>query len=423
MQFLDYLWTLQEFNLIEYDEKTDSYLLKPEKEFEKFIEKYGDNSSLEKTSQIITHTKKIERKVVKECGLCNQKLPISSFYKSTNNKDGYSSNCKECSRKSYATKAIDEIMKYVEPGISFKKEDFLNQSENRMQFLNYLWTLQEFNLIDYNDKSDSYILKTEKELKSFLKKYGDTKSENIIDAKPLHTEKDDLKKHVKKCLSCGKTLSLSISNFYKSSSTEDGYLDDCKMCTDKTNTTKIFDEIQKYIEIGKPFNKEDLSKQLDNDTKSNYYIWTLQEQDLIEYNKESDTYILKEKLSKEFVGESNKEIILDNKPTTNNVKNSDIHQEKSKVCQVNLNQKEIIHVSNNEGSQKTIIMKGLIKNEDILITLESIKTLFQSNINKLLINNYKENYSELMIDLHTKNEELEQILNLLQRENWIKINN
>lgn len=68
-------------------------------------------------------------------------------------------------------------------------------------------------------------------------------------------------------------------------------------------------------------------------------------------------------------------------------------------------------------------MKGLIKNEDILITLESIKTLFQSNINKLLINNYKENYSELMIDLHTKNEELEQILNLLQRENWIKINN
>ena len=183
MQFLDYIWTLQEFNLLTQDEQADSYKLKPEKVLNEFIEKYGDKKNeIIKTSIISPPKKGSLKKVVKSCETCGQKLPISDFYKSSSTEDGFSSKCKDCSRKSHAAKALSELRECIEPGVLFFKDDLLNQCENRIQFLDYLWTLQELDLLQTDEKTDAYVLKSESELNEFMEKYGQKTTETTISA-------------------------------------------------------------------------------------------------------------------------------------------------------------------------------------------------------------------------------------------------
>ena len=172
IKYLDYIWTLQEFNLLDYTEKSDSYTLKPEDDLNKFIEKYGDksNDNVENTTKI---TKKKSAKVVKTCEICNQTLSISNFYKSNSSEDGFSLKCKECSRKSHAAKALKEMLECEQPGVSFNKTDFLDQCENRIQFLDYFWTLLELDLLKYDEKNDSYTLEPEETLNNFIEQYGE----------------------------------------------------------------------------------------------------------------------------------------------------------------------------------------------------------------------------------------------------------
>ena len=65
--------------------------------------------------------------------------------------------CKDCSRKAYAAKALVEIRKYVEPDVSFKRTDILPLLDNKVQFLDYIWTLDELDLLERLD-TDEYIL-------------------------------------------------------------------------------------------------------------------------------------------------------------------------------------------------------------------------------------------------------------------------
>ena len=245
MKFLDYIWTLQEFDLINQDEKHDLYILKPEEELNSFIEKYGDKRP-EITSETTEPSKqKQTKKIIKECEICAKKLPVSQFYTSTTSDDGYNSKCKDCSKKTYAVSVLEKIMAYVEPDTPFDRDDSSNQFEDRMTFLDYFWTLQDFDLIIHDEKLDVYALTSEDKLNSFIEKYGDKpkeKQEETVEPEELKLEvsipqvknpyeKELLDDGFKECELCGKRL--PISNFYKSSTTEDGYVGKCKGCSEK----------------------------------------------------------------------------------------------------------------------------------------------------------------------------------------------
>ena len=206
----------------------------------------------------------------------------------------------------------------------FIKRNVLSQCENRIQFLDYFWTLQELDLLENSeDNKDAFVLKSEIELNEFMDKYGQKSqktttldetseisisnnksseldvltnesskfavSDEKVTSRTIYSD-NKIKKSFKICKKCDQNL--PIINFYKSSSYEDGYVEICKKCDDKSNAAKILVEIQKYIEIGKPFSQNELSKKIDNITKTKYYIWTLQEQDLIEYQEKTETYVL-----------------------------------------------------------------------------------------------------------------------------------
>ena len=459
MQFLDYIWTLQEQNLLIQDEQKDSYTLKPEEVLNAFIGKYGDKKyEIIKTNIVSPPKKGSLKKIIKTCETCGKKLPISDFYKSTSTEDGFSPKCKDCSRKSHAAKALSELRECIEPGALFFKDDLLNQCENKTQFLDYLWTLQELDLLQTDEKTDAYILKSESELNEFMEKYGQktpktstsideitsevatsanktpeidiSTNETLIgiseDEMPITTiySNNNSKKSSKLCKTCGQKLPLS--NFYKSSSNEDGYVERCKNCDDKTNAAKIMIEIQKYFEFGKPFTQNELSKKLDNITKAKYYLWTLQEQDLIRYQEKTDTYILeKDKFEdyKKFIKEKPKELPLETTSLTLDERDSTNPVEIYDTTQINnLESKEIIYISKDMGSSYTnMMMKAIVKNENILPTLWGIETMMLLNMKKLFINRYSSNFSEIIIDLEIKSELVNEILNILEDENWNNI--
>lgn len=454
MVFLDYFWTLQEFDLLEEDKKPEFYLLKSEEELNEFIAKYGDESP-EITEPVIEKPpeKKVAPKLAKACQICQQTLPISNFYKSPANDDGYSDKCKDCSRKSYAARALEALLECVEPGVSFYKKDLLDQCENQLQFRDYFWTLQELDLLEYNEKTDLYSLKEEDVLNQFLNKYGenpleeevppkDVKDEESVEVKPEPLVKDteifeleNTDKDVKVCLTCGK--SLPISNFYKSSYNTDGLVDNCKNCADTKNAAKIVLEIQEHVEIGIPFTKNDLSQKIENETRANYYIWTLQEQDLISYNERTDTYVLEDndkfRVYQDIIKGETKEIAdevipseLKIQPTCKIKTDKELVEDDPEVSSFNpdISRKEIIYMSDNDGYPSNIIIKGIIKNDTLIETLNDLETLLNSNTNKMLVNQYMENYLEVMIDLAVKRESLDEALNLLKEEKWIdKTNN
>jgi len=127
----------------------------------------------------------------------------------------------------------------------------LKQVENTTQILDYFWTLQDFDFIEHNEKNNTYILKPEKELNSFIEKYGDKSAVEVItDEIPA----DDTPKTVKECLTCEKVL--PVSSFYKSSESNDGLTANCKKCSDKLNAASILSEITNQIGIGFPFSKK-----------------------------------------------------------------------------------------------------------------------------------------------------------------------
>jgi len=440
MVFLDYFWTLQEFNLLEEDKKPDYYLLKSEKILDEFVEKYSDKNpeKPEPATDKIPEEKKIA-KLAKTCEICNLKLPISDFFKTPDSEDGYSPKCKQCSRKSYAAKALQTLLKCVEPDVLFYQKDLLDQCENQIQFKDYCWTLQEFDLLDHDEQNDSYRLKPEDIVNEFISKYSakapkDKPSQEKVTQKvekPFEIE--TTKKTVKICATCGETL--PASNFYKSSSSEDGLLDNCKVCSEKTNASKILLEIQEYVEFGKPFTQNELSNKIDNETKANYYIWTLQEQNFLTYNEKTDTYVLEKNDKLELVKndetkiKSNVKSLDELEDTSTEIKEETAEEvsktvSKSTTSHVDefdqFTQKNIIYISDNDGSKySTILLKGIIKNDHLIQNFTALEELMNSNMNKILVHRHLEHYSEVMIDLEIEKESIDETLSLLNEANWI----
>ena len=151
-------------NLEEYDKIYSKFL----NETKSDVQNISDN-----VSEVIPD-KPSKRKICKVCGL---NLDSANFYKDDSSQDDLSVECKKCSRKSYAVTALEKIEHYVEPDLPFKKEDILKQVSNRTQFLDYILTLQEFNLLIEDEKLNTYVLKPQKELNEFIM---DNETQNMI---------------------------------------------------------------------------------------------------------------------------------------------------------------------------------------------------------------------------------------------------
>lgn len=105
-----------------------------------------------------------------KCSICNEVKPVSEFYSSG---DGLSDECKDCSYKKHAAEAVNGLMKIVHPGIPFRVDDIVNDDEpRRIEILDWVWTLQEHDLIEHDKIKDTYTLKPKEKLEKFLKKYG-----------------------------------------------------------------------------------------------------------------------------------------------------------------------------------------------------------------------------------------------------------
>jgi ribosomal protein L31E len=394
VQFLDYIWTLDELDLLERLD-TDEYILLPEEELNEFLEKYGtvkeEPEKIIKTTELPNHTK--------TCSICNRELPILEFYKSSID-DKHSEKCKECTRKAHAAKALVELRNYVEPDVEFQKNDLLEHVDNRMQFLDYIWTLQEWDLLEHYEKNDRYRLKPENELNMFQEKYG-TKPEKTIKTS---------KKIVKQCPVCQEVL--SVSDFYKSSASDDGYSEDCKECSDKKNAAQILEKIQEYIKMGVSFTKKELSEKLEDVNQVNSYIWTLQEHDLLEHNPKSDTYLIKiNSTFQEFVDK------YLHKPVAEETKETEaVPAEITTMPE----KRDIIYISDNFGDNRiNLIMNAIVKNNEILSLVQGLDPFLHSNLNKFLIFKCRDSYSEVMIDLEIDKDAREQALNQLKEEKWI----
>ena len=195
---------------------------------------------------------------------CGVVLSSENSYKSDSLPNGFSENGKDCSKKIYAVKALNQLEEYVVPGVSFNKEDLLKQVNNSIMFRDYIWTLEEFDLLEKFGGTDFYILKPEEDLIQFKKEFGEesneskTSSSSEVITEPV--KKESTKKVEKECEICGKVL--PISNFYKSSITDDGFTEKCKDCSRKSYAAKALSELKNYIGAETDFYKEHLKSNI-----------------------------------------------------------------------------------------------------------------------------------------------------------------
>lgn len=399
-----YLKILKKYKLIK-ELKFGRYVLKPDSEILEFEKKYK-KSPIKHESKILD--KKQESS--KECNICGQTLSLSKFYKLKNGK-GYYDKCKDCKRKSYAVKCLIEIEKIVDINSPFYKKDLLKIVDNHIQYQGYIWTLQEFNLLKYDEKSGSYLFKPKEELDTFKRKYGDEI--------PEEESKTESPKVVKKCNLCKE--SLSISKFYKSRTSKDGYSENCKECTDKIKINKILTEIQKYVELDEPFNKDTLLKHINNSMKIDSYIWTLQDHDLIKELKTGAYIINKEKVADYKILPKKPDKDTEKKKTTL-VKQEPLPEEKTieypQEVIGELIKKEIIYISENNGnSTRNLVLRGIIKKEDIFSSINSLQSIILDQ-NKIFISKFNEDLSDIMVELEVKNESLNHVLETLLNDKW-----
>ena len=187
-----------------------------------------------------------------------------------------------------------------------------------MLFLDYIWTLLEFDLLKNDGDSDTYILNSENELNEFVKKYGQptTKtSKTFID----DTETDIINQQSHK---------LTFPE-------------------DKTLTTTI--------------NSNEFIKTSNKLTESNNKFW-----------------------SKEPKGKIN---LDENKLDRDEMASTNLSEVQNTELINNLICKEIIYISNNMKSISTnIMMKAIVKNENIVSTLNELETIISLHMKKILIN-------------------------------------
>ena len=202
---------------------------------------------------------------VENCIICGKKLNFNQ-----------KNLCKSCMKKQYASRIIKKLVSIVKPEIVFKKEDLKLLNLDDIQIQDYIWTLQEFDLIEVDNN------KLELKDKTTLNNFRIESKMEPIDFDSL-SEENMLNKT---CKTCGKTL--PISYFYKSS---EGYEDNCKICKKHINTARYLEDILGFVGFDNEFDENILNEYIPNKNQIIGMIWSLQDNDLL-IEKEDKTYVL-----------------------------------------------------------------------------------------------------------------------------------
>jgi hypothetical protein len=271
-----------------------------------------------------------------KCEVCKHTLPKNSFRKSLISGE-YSKICKNCEDKILAAKYLKLILKYVEPGEKFNKEKLIRQHP-KDDFNEIIFTLQEQDLIRKNYGS-FYSLKNQETINDFINKYSNISIKNNKKQKESITENINNESQLKeynnqnninltknngnlttnkvsnthtivneennsnlnsnqiKCLICQNTLH---KNKFNKSPLSGEYSKICKKCEEKIFTIKFLKLFMNYVQPGEKFNKTELIiKHTDKDLSE--VIFTLQEENLIKKDYESNYYLESEEVLNNFL--------------------------------------------------------------------------------------------------------------------------
>ncbi len=147
--FENYIFVLQELDLIQYDENKKTLKIENNANLQDFCAEF-DVSLGEIETRISGH---------KKCNFCNKELPVSQFMKSNREPDGYRKICKSCSKKRTAILGLKELLKYVKINHEFDWNYLKNNVKGSFSlFENYIWALQELDLIKYDDKQKKFTI-------------------------------------------------------------------------------------------------------------------------------------------------------------------------------------------------------------------------------------------------------------------------
>ena len=208
----------------------------------------------------------------KTCEMCGR--TISS--KSTSNL------CKRCKRKQHCANILQKLLQSIEPEVPFKKEDLKRLGYKGIQLQDSIWTLQEFSLIK-KEKNNKFSLVNKEILDNFIEESG---------VEIIETETPSIKL-TKKCETCGEIL--EISKFPVNENNPDGYEDNCKNCKKLITTAGYLKELLTYVTYEQEFNEDELSKFLPDSFLRQAKIWSLQDNDLITKNLDTNSFKLANK--------------------------------------------------------------------------------------------------------------------------------
>lgn len=205
IQITDYIWTLQEFNLV--IEKNNKLQLKSKEELEDFIKESGlEYDELPQEESNV--------KLNKTCKTCGETLEISKFFTSENTEDGFEDNCKDCKRIITAATYLSEIIEFIPFESEFTEDELKPHFKNPFQLQAKMWALLDNDLVKKNFENNSYTLTDEKTAKEFLDKYY-KENENkpietqnkkpIIEKDPKDYTKEDQMKLIIEAISEGKS--------------------------------------------------------------------------------------------------------------------------------------------------------------------------------------------------------------------------
>ena len=243
------------------------------KEYSDFYKAYIlDNNSKPKAKEKTPHeyddNKQEAKATPDKCSICGRLL----------NKNSEKNICKRCLRKQYAVSILEKLLPSIEPGIAFRPEDLKIINLKKLQIQDYIWTLQEFNLI--TKENSKYIIKPRDTLDKFAHEC------NL----EIKIDKNTLVSLSKICETCGETLELS--NFYTSENSDDGYENNCKKCIKLIKSAIFLKQLNKYIKWEEEFNEKDLKPYFKNSLQLKGNIWNLLENDLIKNKFNTQNYIL-----------------------------------------------------------------------------------------------------------------------------------
>ncbi|SDA57160.1 hypothetical protein [Methanobrevibacter millerae] len=253
------------------------------KKYMEFYEAYLMDNAPNKSSQTKLSTAEKKHVNKNECYICGRTL----------NKNNNKNICKRCLRKQYAVKILEKLLPSIEPGIPFRQNDLKALKLDSIQIQDYIWTLQEFNLI--TNENSRYVLKKREILDEF--------------AHECHLEINITEKSAvslsKTCQTCGETL--DISDFFTSESSEDGYEDDCKKCKKLIKSAIFLKELNKYVNWGEEFSEDELIPYFENRMILKGNLWNLLDNDLIKNSEDSKYILTDEEKGTEFINKYYKE--------------------------------------------------------------------------------------------------------------------